>query len=68
MRTPFSILSGTDENGDGVYYSENYGNSLETKPTEGVGDGAVFVEVDTGKVFMFNENTGDWVEEFSLQG
>lgn len=46
--------------------SEVWCNSLDTKPTN-VPDGSIAVEKDTGKVFFFDEDSGDWVEQFSFQ-
>jgi hypothetical protein len=40
-----------------------FGTSSETKPTSGLAMGSVFVEVDTGKAFLFNESTSAWVEQ-----
>ena len=40
-----------------------FGTSSETKPTSGIAFGSVFVEVDTGKAFLFNETTSAWVEQ-----
>ena len=34
----------------------------DTKPTEGVRNGSVFVEMDTAKVFLFNEAAATWIE------
>lgn len=66
MRTLFCKTVGTD--GDTIYdYKEIAGTSSETKPTD-VAMGSVFLEVDTGDVFVFNETAGSWVEQFSLQG
>lgn len=48
-------------------YNEFAGLSTDDKPTVGVGTGSVFIEVDTGKVFLFNEASGSWVEQFSFQ-
>jgi hypothetical protein len=31
------------------------GLSTDTKPIERVGNGSIFIEMDTGKVFMFDE-------------
>ena len=31
------------------------GLSTDEKPVEKVGNGSVFIEIDTGKVFMFDE-------------
>ena len=39
--------------------------SGDAKPTEGIMQGSLIIEVDTGKVYMFNGSS--WVEEFSLQ-
>ena len=40
-----------------------FGNSSESKPTDGIAYGSVFVEVNTGKAFLFNEDTSSWVEQ-----
>lgn len=40
-----------------------YGTSSETKPTTGIVMGSAFIEVDTGKGFLFNETTSAWVEQ-----
>ena len=53
--------------GENVQYFEISGLSSDTKPTNGVATGSIFVEVDTGTVFFFDESTG-WVEQFSFQG
>lgn len=47
----------------GVKYVTIYGTSSETKPTTGIITGSVFVEVDTGKAYLFNETTSAWVEQ-----
>ena len=38
------------------------GLSTDTKPTTGVANGSVFIEMDTSKVYMFNAASGEWVE------
>lgn len=43
------------------------GLSTDDKPTAGIATGSDFTEVDTGKVFFFDEES-DWVEQFSFQG
>lgn len=40
-----------------------FGTSSETKPTTGIAFGSVFIEVDTGKAFLFNEANSTWVEQ-----
>ena len=49
-------------------YVELAGLSTDSKPTTGIVTGSIFVEVNTGKVFLFNEASSTWVEQFSLQG
>lgn len=51
----------------GLFYLELSGDSTDTKPTAGVLDGSTFLESNTGKVFFYNEKSGDWVEQFSFQ-
>lgn len=43
-------------------YIEAFGLSTDSKPTTGVITGSVFVEVDTGKAYLFNEASSTWVE------
>lgn len=40
-----------------------FGTSGESKPTSNVAFGSLFYEVDTGKVYAFNETTSLWVEQ-----
>ena len=41
---------------------EMRGLSTDTKPTEGILNGTVFLEMDTGKVFIFNFDSTQWIE------
>ena len=43
-------------------YVELFGLSTDSKPTTGIVTGSVFVEVDTCKCFLFNEDASEWVE------
>ena len=52
----------TLENGKAVYMAELFGLSTDAKPTEGYVNGTVFLEVDTGKIYLFNETSSTWVE------
>lgn len=38
------------------------GLSTDTKPIEKVGNGSIFIEMDTSKVFMFDEQNKEWKE------
>ena len=68
MRTIYSSFAGIDSNGNPVYYKEMAGESTDTKPTDHIATGSVFLEVDTGSVFCYSEDAGNYVEQFSLQG
>lgn len=45
-------------------FCELRGLSTDTKPTEingyTIGNGSVFIEIDTQEVFIFNETTQEW--------
>jgi hypothetical protein len=43
-------------------YVELFGLSTDSKPTTGIVTGSVFVEVNTGKCYLFNEDASAWVE------
>ena len=38
------------------------GLSTDTKPTEDVENGTIFIEIDTGKIYMFDLENEQWVE------
>ena len=48
--------------GDNKHISTIFGGSGESKPTTGLADGSVFVETDTGKVYLFSESGSSWTE------
>ena len=48
---------------DNKKYVELYGTSSDSKPTTGIVTGSVFVEVDTGKRYLFNEDATAWEEQ-----
>lgn len=39
-----------------------WGLSTDTKPTENVGNGDCFIEMDTGKIYFFDEAGASWKE------
>ena len=43
-------------------YIEAAGSSTDDKPTENIVSGSLFMESDTGKVFVFDEGTNNWTE------
>ncbi len=50
-----------------IHLEEIYGTSTETKPVMTIATGSIFVEVDTGDIYLFNGDTGEWVKQFSLK-
>ena len=43
-------------------YVEGYCLSTDTKPTTGIQNGSTLIEMNTGKIFMFDEAAGEWRE------
>lgn len=39
-----------------------YGLSTDSKPTTGVGNGSIFIEMNTGKAYFFNAAGSAWIE------
>jgi len=52
----------------GKHYCEIYCLSTDAKPNNLIANGAFLCEIDTGKVYLFNEDAGAWVEQFTMQG
>lgn len=50
------------------YYREYAGLRTDTKPTEDVTTGSLFLEVDTGDVYAFDEVGGEWNKIAALGG
>lgn len=44
-----------------LYYGEGSCNSADTKPTEGIYNGSKLVEMDTGNIYMFDQDSMSWV-------
>lgn len=57
-----------DGSGEALQMAEIYGTSSDAKPTEGFCNGTAFCEVDTGNVYLWNEDAQEWVLTLSLQG
>ena len=54
---------------DDVNYYEFAGISTDTKPKKGVCTGSLFLEVNTGDVYAYNEaSSGTWTKIASLGG
>ena len=54
-------------NGTEKEYVELSMDSDDVKPTEHISGGSIVSETDTGKVYFYDEDEGDWVEQFSFQ-
>lgn len=50
-------------NGQPIETATYFGLSSDTKPTQGVGNGSVFVEMDTSKLYFFDEQNTVWREQ-----
>ena len=49
------------------WHCEVFCLSSDTKPTENVLTGSAACEVDTGDIYLFNEDSSAWVKQMSLQ-
>lgn len=46
-----------------IYTLQQYeGLSTDTKPTTGVVNGSRFMELDSGKIYMFDADSAAWLE------
>lgn len=54
--------------GDGTLYVKVNLNSSDTKPTTGIATGSIATETDTGKSYVFDEDSGNWTELKSSGG
>lgn len=52
----------SSRSGNAKYYREGECLSTDTKPTEGWANGSKLIEMDTSKVFMFDEANSLWRE------
>lgn len=50
------------QDGATAFNQTYYGLSTDTKPTTGIGNGSVFIEMDTGKAFFFDAENSLWLE------
>lgn len=67
MITKIVKINGDDfrcsTDGDTCRRAEYYGKSTDTKPTDGVKNTDIFYEMDTKKLFLFDEDNGAWLEQ-----
>lgn len=47
---------------NGKVMVEAYCLSTDTKPTTGIANGSILIEMDTQKIFMFDETNSTWLE------
>ena len=50
------------QSGTGMLYAEIAGKSTENKPTENLVAGSLFMETDTGYVYVFEEDSSTWTK------
>jgi len=48
----------TDASGNILHIVELAGNSSESKPTTGIANGSMYLETDTRKVYLYDEDDG----------
>ncbi len=51
-----------EEDGDFKTSMELRGLSTDTKPTDNIDNGSIFIEIDTGKIYMFDLENEEWKE------
>lgn len=54
--------TGTNINGGNTPVLEIRGLSTDEKPTENIGNGSVFIEIDSGKIFFYDLENEQWKE------
>ena len=52
---------------EAVTYIEGFCTIDDTKPTERIATGSSIIEVDTGDVYFFDEETSSWTAMLSLK-
>lgn len=59
-----TVQSEPDAGGElrSVVLSEMRGLSTDEKPTQNVANGSSFIEMDTGRIFFFDEANGRWLD------
>lgn len=53
-----TFTSKVDKNGK--LYGEGVCVSADDKPTEKIANGSTLIEMDTGNIYMFDEEAGEW--------
>ena len=51
-----------DAGGNNLHYVEGTCLSTDEKPTTGIFNGSKLMEMDTGKLFMFDAESSTWLE------
>ena len=60
-------LTATDNGVASKELNSYAGLSTDTKPTTGIVTGSIFIEVDTGDIYLYNEAETSCVKKYSLQ-
>lgn len=51
-----------NEQNQAVQATTYFGLSTDQKPTTGVGNGSVFIEMNTSKIYFFDADGAAWIE------
>ena len=58
----FSITNSTYFGNDKILIKEAVCLSTDSKPTTGIANGSMVLEMDSGKIYAYNEAGSAWVE------
>lgn len=62
VTTQVEQYTAKDAEGNDLCYIEGACLSTDTKPTEGIYNGSKLMEMDSGKLFMFDAESSTWLE------
>ena len=62
MFSKIKTITMANETSNGKAYIEAACLSTDTKPTDSIANGSTCIEIDTGKIFMFDESGDAWTE------
>lgn len=69
VRCTKEVFTGKTIGSPSTFYREYAGLSTDTKPTDtGISTGSLFLEVDTGDIFVYDEAGEQWNKIASLEG
>ena len=58
----YQRVQGYDSNGNPIYRIFGFGLAGDSKPTQGIANGSTIVEMDTSKIYFYDEAGEEWKE------